>query len=118
MNGRPDRDAAPLDDPPVEVAEGLAHDVYNVSTGVATGWQELVDLFRARGLYARWSDEASADIAVGAEPSTQLALIECLVQRNDPTALPAMTVLANDGNATVRMAAIAARLARLIFSNL
>jgi nucleoside-diphosphate-sugar epimerase len=48
-------------------AEGLAHDVYNVSSGVATGWHDLVDLFRARGLDALWSEEeAAADIALTA----------------------------------------------------
>jgi nucleoside-diphosphate-sugar epimerase len=48
-------------------AERLVHDVYNVSSGVATGWHELIELFRARGLDARWSeDAASADIALTA----------------------------------------------------
>jgi UDP-glucose 4-epimerase/UDP-glucuronate 4-epimerase len=48
-------------------AERLAHDVYNVSSGVATGWHELVELFRARGLDVHWSeDEVAADIALTA----------------------------------------------------
>jgi nucleoside-diphosphate-sugar epimerase len=48
-------------------AERLAHDVYNVSSGIATGWHELVGLFRARGLNAEWiEDAAAADIAVSA----------------------------------------------------
>jgi UDP-glucose 4-epimerase/UDP-glucuronate 4-epimerase len=47
--------------------ERLAHVVYNVSSGVATSWHELVELFCARGLDARWSeDDAAADIAVTA----------------------------------------------------
>lgn len=48
-------------------ADRPAHDVYNVSSGVATGWHELIALFRARGLDARWiEDAAAADITVAA----------------------------------------------------
>lgn len=42
-------------------ANGLRHDVYNVSAGSPLGWHAVVELFRARGLDAQWSDDA--DIA-------------------------------------------------------
>ena len=51
---------------------------------------------------------AFADLAVGAKAPVQLALIACLVQRNDPAAMPAMKILANDGDDSVRLAAITA----------
>lgn len=48
-------------------ADRLGHDVYNISSGVATGWHELIEMFAARGLDMRWTEDApAADIAAGA----------------------------------------------------
>lgn len=49
-----------------------------------------------------------ADLAIGAKVPVQLALIECLVARNDPAASPVITRLADSGDLSVRLAATAA----------
>ena len=52
--------------------------------------------------------KALADLAVGTKVPLQLALIDCLVQRDDPAAMLAMEHLAESQVESVRLAAIAA----------
>jgi HEAT repeat protein len=47
-----------------------------------------------------------ADLAVGAKAPVQIALIECLVQRGDPAAGPAIMELTGSGDAAVSLEAI------------
>ena len=52
--------------------------------------------------------KALADFVISAKVPIQLALIECLVQRNDPAAMPSVVRLADSTDASVRLAAITA----------
>ncbi len=65
-------------------------------------------LHAAVNLKGAEATKSLADLAVGSKQPIQLALIDCLVQRNDPAAMPAMVHLADSQVEPVRLAAIAA----------
>jgi hypothetical protein len=57
VNRRPDRDATPLDDPPVQVAEGLAH--LGLRAHLPHGLRQLLDL--PAQLQRRWQEFIGRD---------------------------------------------------------
>ncbi len=85
---------------------GLELTLAGIGRGDATS--RAASLHAAAGLKGAEATKALADLAIATKASIQLALIECLVQRNDPVAAPAIVRLADNSEMSVRIAAIAA----------
>ncbi len=81
-----------------------------VTDAIANGdpASQAVALHLASQLPGVEATRALAALAVGAKVPLQLALIECLVQRDDPAASPTIAALAGGADASVRVAAISA----------